>query len=126
MPVIGFLGSQSRDTFERVFPSFWRGLGQLGFAEGKNVEIEYRWAEDRYARLPAMAAELVLDKVAVIVASGGNVSVLAAKTATATILIVFPIVSDPVTGGLVESLKSALRQCHRHRYADQRTRCQAY
>jgi len=70
MPVIGFLGSQSRDTFERVFPSFWRGLGELGFAEGKNVGIEYRWTEDRYDRLPAMAAELVLDKVAVIVASG--------------------------------------------------------
>ncbi len=104
MPVIGFLGSQSRDTFERVFPSLWRGLGELGFAEGKNVGIEYRWAEDRYDRLPAMAAELVRDKVAVIVASGGNVSVLAAKTATATIPIVFPIVSDPVTGGLVESL----------------------
>jgi len=102
-PVIGFLGSQSPDTMAYVFPSFWRGLGELGFVEGKNVAIEYRWAEDRYDRLPAMAAELVQDKVAVIVAGGGNVSALAAKAATATIPIVFPVVTDPVKGGLVES-----------------------
>jgi putative tryptophan/tyrosine transport system substrate-binding protein len=104
MPVIGFLGSQSRDTMGPVLPWFWRGLGELGFTEGKNVRIEYRWAEDRYDRLPAMAAELVRDKVAVIVASGGNVSALAAKAATATIPIVFSAAADPVTGGLVESL----------------------
>jgi putative ABC transport system substrate-binding protein len=104
MPVIGFLGSQSRETIGFALPSLWRGLGELGFAEGKNVGIEYRWAEDRYDRLPAMAAELVSDKVAVIVASGGNVSALAAKAATATIPIVFPVVADPVNGGLVESL----------------------
>jgi putative tryptophan/tyrosine transport system substrate-binding protein len=104
MPVIGFLGSQSRDTMRPVLPWFWRGLGELGFTEEKNVRIEYRWAEDRYDRLPAMAAELVRDKVTVIVASGGNLSPLAAKAATATIPIVFTAVADPVTGGLVESL----------------------
>jgi putative tryptophan/tyrosine transport system substrate-binding protein len=104
MPVIGFLGSQSPDTMAPVLPWFWRGLGELGFTEGKNVRIEYRWAEDRYDRLPAMAAELVRDKVAVIVASGGNVSALAAKAATTTIPIVFSAAADPVTGGLVESL----------------------
>ena len=104
MPVIGFLGSQSRGTMGPVLPWLWRGLGELGFIEGKNVRIEYRWAEDRYDRLPAMAAELVRDNVTVIVASGGNVSSLAAKAATAKILIVFSAVADPVTGGLVESL----------------------
>ena len=104
VPAIGFLGSQSPDAMAYVLPSFWRGLGELGFIEGKNVSIEYRWADDRYDRLSAMAAELVKDKVAVIVASGGNVSALAAKAATATIPIVFPVVSDPVKGGLVESL----------------------
>ena len=104
MPVIGFLGSQSRDTMGPVLPWFWRGLGELGFTEGKNVRIEYRWAEDRYDRLPAMAAELARDNVTVIVASGGNVSPLAAKAATAKIPIVFTAVADPVTGGLVESL----------------------
>jgi putative tryptophan/tyrosine transport system substrate-binding protein len=104
IPVIGFLGSQSPDTMAPVLPWFWRGLGELGFSEGKNVRIEYRWAEDRYDRLPAMAAELVRDKVAVIVASGGNVSALAAKAATTTIPIVFSAAADPVTGGLVESL----------------------
>lgn len=104
MPVIGFLGSQSRDTMGPVLPWLWRGLGELGFTEGKNVRIEYRWAEDRYDRLPAMAAELVRDNVTVIVASGGNVSPLAAKAATAKIPIVFSAVADPVSGGLVESL----------------------
>ena len=104
MPLIGFLGSQSRETMEAVLPFFWRGLGELGFTEGKNVRIEYRWAEDRYDQLPAMAAELVRDKVTVIVASGGNVSPLAAKAATATIPIVFSAVANPVAGGLVESL----------------------
>jgi putative ABC transport system substrate-binding protein len=103
MPVIGFLGSQSRDTMAHVLPAFWRGLGELGFVEGKNVGIEYRWAEDHYDRLPAMAAELVRDKVAVILASGGNLSALVAKAATASIPIVFPVVADPVKGGLVES-----------------------
>jgi putative tryptophan/tyrosine transport system substrate-binding protein len=103
MPVIGFLGSQSPNTMGHVLPAFWRGLAELGFVEGKNVGIEYRWAEDRYDRLPAMAAELVRDKVAVIVASGGIVSSLAAKAATATVPIVFPVLTDPVKGGLVES-----------------------
>jgi putative ABC transport system substrate-binding protein len=103
MPVIGFLGSQSPETMGYVLPSFWRGLGELGFVEGKNVGIEYRWAEDRYDRLPAMAEELVRDKVSVIVAGGGNITSLVAKAATTTIPIVFPVVTDPVKGGLVES-----------------------
>ncbi len=103
MPVIGFLGSQSPATVGHVFPAFWQGLGELGFAEGKNVRIEFRWAEDQYDRLPAMAAELVRDRVAVIIASGGNVTALVAKAATATIPIVAPVVADPVKAGLAES-----------------------
>ena len=75
----------------------------MGFVEGRNVRIEYRWAEDRYERLPAMAAELIRDHVAVIIASGGNVTALVAKAATATIPIVIPITADPVKAGLVES-----------------------
>jgi putative ABC transport system substrate-binding protein len=101
--VIGFLGSQSPDTFGNQLPAFWQGVGELGFVEGKNVQIEFRWAEDRYDRLPAMAAELVRAHVAIIIASGGNVTVQAAKAATATIPIIFPIAADPVKGGLVES-----------------------
>src|ERR1700733_16100051 len=85
MPVIGFLGSQSRDTMGPVLPWFWRGLGELGFTEGKNVRIEYRWAEDRYDRLPAMAAELARDNVTVIGASGCNVSPHQAKAPPAKI-----------------------------------------
>jgi putative tryptophan/tyrosine transport system substrate-binding protein len=104
LPVIGFLSSQSQETMGRVLPSLWQGLGEQGFTEGKNVRIEYRWAEDRYDRLPAMAAELIRDKVTVIVASGGNGPALAAKAATATIPIVFSATANPVTGGLVESL----------------------
>ena len=103
MAVIGFLGSQSLDTVGQHLPAFWRGLGELGFVEGKNVGIEFRWAEDRYDRLPAMAAELVRDHVAVIIASGGNVTALAAKVVTSTIPIVVPVTADPVNNGLVES-----------------------
>jgi putative tryptophan/tyrosine transport system substrate-binding protein len=102
-PVIGFLGSQSPETVGYVFPAFWRGLAELGFVEGKNVRIEFRWAEDQYDRLPAMAAELVRDHVSVIIASGCNVEALVAKAATATIPIVAPVVADPVKSGMVES-----------------------
>jgi putative ABC transport system substrate-binding protein len=104
MPMIGFLGSQSPNTMGYVLPAFWRGLAEMGYVEGQNVEIEYRWALVQYDRLPAMAVELVQHKVSVILASGGNITPLAAKAATATIPIVFPVVTDPVKGGLVESL----------------------
>ena len=103
MPVIGFLGSQSLDTVGQFLPAFRLGLGESGFVEGKNVGIEFRWAEDRYDRLPAMAAEFVRDHVAVIIASGGNVTALAAKAVTTTIPIVVPVTADPVNNGLVES-----------------------
>jgi putative tryptophan/tyrosine transport system substrate-binding protein len=104
MPVVGFLSSASARPFTQVVMAFSEGLKELGYVDGQNVAIEYRWAEDRYDRLPVLAAELVRHPVAVIVASGGPVSALAAKGATATIPIVFTAVSDPIGSGLVESM----------------------
>jgi putative ABC transport system substrate-binding protein len=104
MPMIGFLGSQSPDSMSHVVAALQQGLKETGYVIGQNVQIEFLWADDQYERLPGMAAELVRKPVAVIVASGGNVSALVAKAATATIPIVFPIVTDPVKGGLVASL----------------------
>ena len=83
--------------------AFLKGLAETGWVDGQNVAIEYRWAENHNDRLPAFAADLVGRKVDVIVAGGGLVAVLAAKSATSTIPIVFPAVSDPVAAGLVAS-----------------------
>ena len=109
-PVVGFLGagSPATDAFSRE-PRFEQGLAEAGYVEGRDITIEYRWAEDRYERLPALAAELVRRKVDVIVAIGGNTSALAAKSATTTIPIVFEIGGDPIGLGLVASLKPARR-----------------
>ena len=104
MPVIGFLNARSPDEAASAVGAFRRGLGENGYFEGKNVTIEYRWAEGRYDRLPALAAELVGRHVAVIAATGGDPSALAAQAATATIPIVFTIGGDPVQLGLVASL----------------------
>jgi putative ABC transport system substrate-binding protein len=104
MPVIGFLSSRSPGEAATDVAAFRQGLGQSGVFEGKNATIEYRWAEGRYDRLPALAAELVGRNVAAIAATGGEPSALAAKTATQTIPIVFSIGGDPVTVGLVSSL----------------------
>src|SRR5262245_11115957 len=104
MPVIGFLGSESADLYAGRLRAFHQGLDEMGFVEGRNVAFEYRWAEGEYGRFPALLADLVSRKVAVIAAVAGTPPALAAKAATATIPIVFVTSGDPVAAGLVSSL----------------------
>jgi ABC-type uncharacterized transport system substrate-binding protein len=104
MPVIGFLSSAPPSMAGPNVAAFQQGLSETGYVEGQNFAIEYRWAEGHYDRLPAMAADLVGRKVALIVASGGPPSAFAAKKATSTIPIVFNVGTDPVELGLVASL----------------------
>ena len=104
MPVIGFLNSASPQPFVNYVTGFRAGLKEAGYVDGQNVTIEFRWAEGRYDRLPGMAADLVRRKVAVLVATGGAPSVLAAKAATSTIPIVFTTGSDPIRAGFVTSI----------------------
>jgi putative ABC transport system substrate-binding protein len=104
MPVIGFLGLASPGTFGRVVSLFRQGLSEMGYIEGQNVAVEYRWAEDNYDRLPALAADLVARRVDIIVTQGSLPPALAAKNSTATIPIVFVTGADPVAAGLVASL----------------------
>jgi putative ABC transport system substrate-binding protein len=103
MPVVGFLSSGSAEGFAVLTPPFRRGLEEAGYVEGRNVAIEFAWAAGQYDKLPALAEELVRRPVAVIVASGGVVAALAAKTATSTIPIVIMIGDDPIQYGLVDS-----------------------
>jgi putative tryptophan/tyrosine transport system substrate-binding protein len=102
-PVIGFLSSRAPGESAEPVASFRRGLRQVGFAEGHDFVIAFRWAEGHYERLAAMASELVGLNVAVLVAAGGSPSALAAKRATSTIPVVF-VTSDPMRLGLVQSL----------------------
>jgi putative ABC transport system substrate-binding protein len=104
IPVVGFLGTASPGPFAHLVAGFRQGLQETGFVEGRNVAIEYRWAEGQYERVPALAADLVRRQVAVIVTIGGETSAAAAKAATATIPIVFNSGTDPVKRGLVASL----------------------
>jgi putative ABC transport system substrate-binding protein len=104
MPVIGYLNGASAAQFTHLLAAFRKGLSETGHAEGRNVAIEYRYADGQYDRLPALAADLVERRVAAIVATAGTPTIRAAKAATSTIPIVFVIGGDPLTFGLVASL----------------------
>src|ERR1700730_11750041 len=104
MPVIGFINPASQVELANRVSAFRNGLAELGFVEGRNVMIEYRWAEGRYDQLPALANDLVGRGVAAIAATGGIASARAARLATADVPIVFTTGTDPVEAGLVMGL----------------------
>ncbi|MBX9840737.1 MAG: ABC transporter substrate-binding protein [Xanthobacteraceae bacterium] len=105
MPVIGYLGAETPAAFASRVRTFRQGLGEGGYVEGRNVAIEFRWAEGQHNKLPALAADLIRRPVTVIVAPGGAPAALAAKSAGATMPIVFEMGADPMALGLVETLK---------------------
>lgn len=103
-PTIGYLGSESPERYGSRLMAFREGLAEAGYVEGRNLAVDYRWAEGQYNRLPALAKELASRQVAVIVAAGGAEVALAAKSATTTIPIVFEMGGDPIRLGVVDSL----------------------
>lgn len=102
--VVGFLGLNSEQEMKPYVAWFLRGLNEAGFTNGQNVAIEYRWAEDQYDRLPALAADLVRHQVGVIFSSGGTPPLRAAMAATKVIPIIFSLGGDPVKQGIVSSM----------------------
>lgn len=112
MPVVGFMSSRSADDSVRVVAAFRQAVAEAGYVEGRNVAIEFRWAQGQFDRLPALAAELVRRPVAVLAAVGGYQTPRAAKAATTTIPIVFGIGEDPVKEGLVPSTAERKRGTH--------------
>jgi len=104
VPTVGYLGSASSELSAKAVRAFRDGLSEVGYVEGRNVTIEYRWADGQNNRLPGLAADLVRHRVRVIVAPGSTPAAIAAKTATSTIPVLFQIGSDPVAAGLVASL----------------------
>jgi putative tryptophan/tyrosine transport system substrate-binding protein len=104
LPVVGFLNAASPDLFAHIVRAFHLGLNEVGFVEGQNVAIDYRWAENQYDRLPTLAAELVRRRVSVIATGSATLAALAATASTKTIPIVFLTGADPVELGLVSSL----------------------
>jgi ABC-type uncharacterized transport system substrate-binding protein len=104
LPVIGYLSTRSPDESPHLVAAFHRGLAENGYAEGRNVTVEYRWALGQYDRLPALAAELARRPVTLLAATGGDPAARAAKAATATVPIVATFTDDPVASGLIASL----------------------